>query len=314
MNIEKLSIRRDLVFRFGDKDDGVIGIPCITREPKHLPEKDRVIEASYFYGRDKLKNIIVVSTQRKCPMKCTFCELGSEDFGGNLTLLEIMSQVVMLLDEAKKEGFTLYSHPHKITFANSGEPLLNNIITEAVYNLAQNYETSFKISTVLPDMPLLKERITHLAKFANGYDKSFQLQISLISTSEEERQKIAGTKVANFKKIREVAELWRSCNPIGRKVNLSLIITSAMDCDPKKIAGIFPPELFRFRFREYVPTKNGRDNGLLVVSPEKLNEIKARFAEGGYEVTHFASPTVTERKFGLASNAIRRMYLDIVNK
>jgi adenine C2-methylase RlmN of 23S rRNA A2503 and tRNA A37 len=307
MNVENLSMRRDIVFRFGDKDDGVIGIPCITHD-------GHVIEASYFYGKEKKKNIIVISSQINCPMKCTFCELGSERFIRSLTSQEMIDQVTLILEEAKKEGFTLENYPHKITIANTGEPLLNNIITESVYNLAQNYETSFKISTILPDIPLLKERITRLAEFANGYDKSFQLQISLISTSEEERQKIAGAKVANFKKIREVAELWRSRNPIGRKVNLSLIITSVMDCDPKKIAKIFPPELFRFRFREYVPTKNGRDNGLSVVSANKLIEVKSRFANGGYEVTHFASPTATERKFGLASNAIRRIYLNTINK
>ncbi len=87
-----------------------------------------------------------------------------------------------------------------------------------------------------------------------------------------------------------------------------------MDVGPKKICGIFPPALFRFRFREYVPTDNGRSNALEVVSADKLAEIKSRFADAGYEITHFASPTDTERRFSLAANVIRRIYLDITKK
>lgn len=306
MNLENLMLRKDLVFRFGDKNDGVIGIPCITKD-------NQVIEASYFYGKEKQKNIIVVSSQINCPMRCLFCELGADKFTRNLIPEEIYDQVGLILNEAKKEGFCLDKDPHKITIANTGEPLLNENIIEVVEELTR-LNTSFKVSTVFPKSRGVTERIESLAHLASRYHQSIQLQISLISTSEDERQRIAGARVANFKMIRDTAELWRAINPNGRKINLSLILTSEMDCDVGKISSIFPSEMFRFRFREYVPTKNGSDNGLDRVSLERITEIKDRFLEKGYEITHFASPTEVERKFNLASNRIRRIYLDMINK
>lgn len=307
-----LSVYSDMVIRFGDKDDGVIGVPCITRDDHQIPLVDRVVEAGYFYGKAKKKNIIVISTQKKCPMKCKFCELGAEKFGGDLNFFEMRDQVMLVLREAEREGFTLSNYPHKITFANSGEPLLNRRIVPAVYDLAALFKTSFKLSTILPASSSAYHSVADLARFANTYDKSFQLQISLISTSEEERQEKAGVRVANFAEIREVGEIWRGFNPCGRRINLSIIATSKMDSDVSKVFKILPPQLFCIRIREYVETENGRNNGLRMISADRLAEVKERFSDRGYTVLHFASPTDTERKFGLASNAIRKIYLDCI--
>ncbi len=303
MAFKNSKLRNDLIFRFGDKIDGAIGIPCITAE-------GQIVEASYFYAINKLKNIIVISSQINCPMKCYFCELGTEKFIRNLSRMEMVEQVRVVLTEAEKEGFTLNNYPHKITIANTGEPLFNPDIVSAIDDLGE-FNTSFKISTVLPATTIAFERAREIAQFSYFSGRTVQLQISLISTLEEERQRIIGVRAASFREIRKVGEMWRSVNPTGRKVNLSLIITSTMDCDADKIADIFPPELFRFRFREYVSTENGTNNGLVAVSAEKLAEIKEDFRERGYEVTDFASPTPIERKFGLVSNAIRRMYLEM---
>ncbi len=299
-------MRRDLVFRFGDHDDGVIGIPCVAKD-------DSLVEASYFFGTQKPKNIIVISSQVSCPMGCTFCELGTERFKRNLTPKEIFDQVGIVLNEAKKEGFSLENHPHKITIANTGEPLLNREIVQAVSELTC-FRTSLKISTVFPDTRGVTEKIEQIAQLASKYPHPIQLQVSLISTSEEERRQIAGGRVASFATIRRTAERWRSIHPEGRKINLSLILTNKTPCDVDKIADIFPAELFRFRFREYVPTSNGEDNGLNVILPSTLAKIKNEFGLRGYEITDWASPSPVEKKFSLTGNAIRKMYLNILNR
>ena len=64
----------DLVMIFGDRADGVIGIPVRTRD-------DKVVETSYFFGKMHPKNIIDISSQIGCPMGCRFCELGKSMSG-----------------------------------------------------------------------------------------------------------------------------------------------------------------------------------------------------------------------------------------
>lgn len=298
-------MKKDLVFNFGNRHDGVIGVPCLT-------DDGHVVEASYFFGDQKPKNIICISSQVGCLMSCAFCEIGSKGFVRNLTWQEMCEEVSMVLDESRKLGFSLGNMPHKITIANGGELLLNEDIVGAVENLACLFGTSFKLCTIMPKSKVAQDRFAKLAEFASGYGHPVQLQISLLSTSESEREKISGGGAAGFASLRRMAELWRSKNPKGRKVNLSLLITEHSALKAGDVTDLFPSELFRFRFREYVPTANGRNHELTPVSSETLLKIKADFKAKGYEVDDAASPTPTERRFGLVANAIRRMYMDIV--
>lgn len=303
---DDLTIRKDAVFFFGDGDDGVIGIPGLTADGE-------VIETSYFFGKTKPKNIVVISSQVSCPLRCSFCELGAERFVRNLSKEEIRDQALMMLGHARLQGFDVDRVPHKITVANSGEPLLNPRLVDGLELLA-SHPASFKVSTVFPTAKAATDALARLADFAAQLGQPVQLQVSLLSTSEERRRQASGGRVADFRTIRKAAELWRSKNPLGRKVNLSLMLTSDMPCDADVAAALFPPELFRFRFREYVPTRHGDASGLAAASAERLAEITRAFAEKGYEVGDWASPTPTERKFGLAANVIRRMYFDLTGR
>ncbi len=302
-----LSIRKDLTMTFGDRHDGVIGVPGITHD-------GNVIEISYFFGDAKPKNIINISSQAGCPMSCSFCELGSEKFARNLSKEEIHDQAMLMLDEAALHGFTIDNTPHKVTVANTGEPLLNPALVDGLELIGAVLPVSFKVSTILPATSVATKTLTRLADFAAQYHRPVQLQISLISTSERQRQETAGARLADFQKVREAAELWRTKNPHGRKVNASLILTSDMVSDVDNVFAMLPPDLIRFRFREYVPTLHGKSHGLLRVTAPRLAEIKKRFEERGYEVGDWASPTPTEWKFGLAGNVIRRMYLDTLQR
>ncbi len=304
----ELSVRKDLVFQFGDRTDGVIGIPALTHD-------GQVIEISYFYGTAKPKSIIVLSSQAGCPMKCSFCELGYERFGRNLEPEEIRDQLLLLYyGELRNRGISLESTPHKVTIANTGEPLLNPSLIQGLELVAKFFSGSFKVSTVFPANEHSRSTFVELAQFAARNPEPVQLQISLISTSEEERQRIAGPHVANFQQIREAAEAWRQINPQGRKINLSVILTETMPCDVEAAMALFPPDLFRFRFRQYVPTETGKANNLKTVEASRFADIKQAFADREYEVGDWATPTPIEWKFGLAGNVIRRMYLDMVRR
>jgi len=299
---DDLTIHHDAVLFFGDRDDGVIGLPGLTHD-------GHVIEISYFFGLTRPKNIIVISSQVGCPLGCSFCEL--DGFVRNLTARELHDQARLMIGEAFRYGFDPTGTPHKVTVADSGEPLLNPFLVSGLESL-RDLPVSFKVSTVLPAARAAWRNLERLADFAAGYERPVQLQISLISTSEERRLRSCRGRIAGFDRVREAGELWRSRNPRGRQVNLSLIVTDDMPCEAARVVRIFPPELFRFRFREYVPTRHGAAAGHVAVSPERLRRIKRDFASRGYQVGDWASPSPVERRFGLAANTIRRMYLEAI--
>jgi hypothetical protein len=296
----------DAVYRWGDERDLVIGLPLKTHDG-HL------IETSYFAGQDKPKGIVVISSQASCPLSCHFCELGRERFGRNLNGWELAAQLHFMRDELRRQGIYLQHIPTKLTVANSGEPLLNSDLIGHLGGLSHGFQ-SVKVSTVLPDLPIAWANLQKLALKAQspGFSnrQPIQLQISLISTDESVRFAEGGPRLAGFEAIRFAAETWipgRLLYPV-RKVNLSLLVTRDMPCDASEAIKHFPPELFRFRLREYVPTANGSWNRIEPPEPGRFAEIVADFAAHGYEVSDAGRPTPTERKFGLVANSIRRLY------
>lgn len=71
------------------------------------------IETSYIWRIDG--GILCVSSQAGCPAGCIFCESGKYGFSRNLTVSEIIQQIVLLIKRRIS----------RIVFAGMGEPLLN---------------------------------------------------------------------------------------------------------------------------------------------------------------------------------------------
>lgn len=303
-NYKITTITNDLVFEFGDEKDGAIEFAGLLN--------GGVIEVGYFYGETKPKNILVLSTQVGCPSRCQFCELGNEQFTRDLTAQEIYEQAVLILKIAMRYGIDIDSIKHKVNFAKSGEPLFNDMLVKSM-ELLGRHQFSFKISTVFPHGAKAKKILAKAADFAVNYPEVVQLQISLISTSEEHRHKSAGIKVASFCEIKQEAEKWFTKLPNRRKWNISLMMTNDMPFDINVIKEFFNTELFRFRLRMYVPTKNGENYGLITAAKDRYEAIKYSLRSCGYDVGDWALPTPIEQRFGLASNVTRRRYLNMIS-
>jgi hypothetical protein len=167
---------------------------------------------------------------------------------------------------------------------------------------------SFKVSTIFPSGSKAREIFDGVADFASKYSEPVQIQISLISTSEEYRKDAAGIKVASFEDISAAAEHWKDRNPDGRKINLSLILNEDTPANVEDIKSILTPELFRVRLRPCVSTDNGKAHGLKTISNIRYAVIKDQFRQAGYEVGDWAIPTETEQRHGLASNVTLHRY------
>lgn len=287
-------------WKFGDNHDGII-------ESVAFLNAGGAVEMGYYYGDDKPKSILKVSSQAGCPAKCIFCEEGEEEFIRSLEAAEMYDQAVFMLEVAGSEGIDI-KRPHKVNFAGTGEPFFNDNLPETLQEMSA-LDLSFKISTIFPRGDKVRDRFERVARFAAAYDKPVQIQISLVSTSEEYRREAIGIPVASFDDIVRAGELWRSYNPARSQINMSLILTEHTPADPEDVLSIFPPEHFRFRFRNYVPTQRGKALGLVPISGERMKRIKELFRESGYLVTDDATPTPVENEFGLASNVTLRRVL-----
>ncbi|MFC1698240.1 hypothetical protein ACFL1H_07940 [Nanoarchaeota archaeon] len=297
------TIKTDQIIQYGDIHDGAIEFPGKVDQG--------YVEVGYFYGDIKPKNIIVISSQVGCPSKCSFCELGNEKFVRNLKANEMYEQVILMLQIAKDYNLDINTK-HKVSLAKSGDPFFNPETVKALEKIAE-LEFSFKVSTIFPNTKRAMNIFNNITLFAKDYSEPVQYQISLISTSEEYRSKVTGINLMPFNKIREAGEYWKENNPEGRKINLSLILDNNVPCDVDIIYKTFPPDLFRFRFRNYMPTLHGKEKDLIAIENERLQLIKDQFEDKGYEVGDWATPTNMEQKFGLASNVTLKRYLKMRN-
>jgi hypothetical protein len=295
-----LSVRAADVYDHGIPSDRVIGLPVLTQD-------GHIVEASLFTGIMRPKHILVISSQIGCLSRCVFCELGQSKPVRNLTPEEMRDQVTLLANEAHERHIPVLLEPTKITIANSGEPLHNPELIKALKLLAQ-FGTSFKISTIFPRGRHARNQFEKLARFASTHKHPVQLQISLISTDESFRKIAAGIQLATFDEILSAGMLWKTANPNGRRVNLSLIMTEQTPCDPDVIAQWFPPELFRIRLRSYVPTERGRHKKLAPKTQNATDQIKARLRTLGYNNLDWAMPSPTEKRYALASNTFLRRF------
>lgn len=305
LRLNATSIRQDMICEFGDSSDGAIEFAGLV--------KGGVIETGYFYGDLKPKNILVLSSQIGCPSKCSFCELGNEAFVRNLTAQEIYEQALLILQIAHRYGIDIDKIKHKVNFAKSGEPLFNPNLVDSMIQLGR-HGFSFKVSTVFPDSKKVFQILSEVAKYASCNEEPVQMQISLISTSQEHRVKTAGIRVASFAEIRSQAEKWFSIVSNGRKFNISLMMTEDIPFDVRVIEEHFSAEMFRIRLRMYVPTTYGKECQLQTATIDTYQSIKERLERSGYDTGDWAIPTAIEQRFGLASNVTRKRYLEIIGE
>jgi len=300
-------IKYDTALIFGTPEDRVIETVGRTFNGK-------AFELGYYNGADKKKAIINISPATGCPVGCNFCDL--TDSGGPLSAELMHQQVVDMANLATQvDGENFTGKPLKINYAKTGEPVLNPYVVQSMHMIAESFPgVSFKYSTSLPDTPKTLQRVNELAFFAAGYIQgSVQLQISLISTSDEFRQASVGTK-SNIQLLpmTEVANLvnqWHKTNPRGRVPNCSFVVASDTPCDPTDIIDTFRTGNIRFRIRPVVDTEHSLSHGLERVNTKFIEETLSAFNSYGYDISTDGISTETEMQHTLASNVTRNRIL-----
>ncbi len=238
-----------------------------SRDP-NLPKKD--------------KWVIIVSTQFGCPVECLMCDSGGS-YRGNLTADEISGQIDHIINFYPK-GLSNHCNKFKVQFARMGEPALNPAVLEVIRELPNRYDNPNIIPCIATTAPSSASRwFEELLEIKRSIyaGKLFQLQFSINSTDESERDRLMPISKWNLSQIAEYGN--RFVEKGDRKVSLNFALTEGIAVDPDAISRHFDPKKFCIKITPLNPTETASASGLKDALP-KSDYIMKGLSEAGFDV------------------------------
>ncbi len=237
------------------------------------------------YPREK-KWVLIVSTLYGCPIKCPICDAGGF-YKGKLSKDEIFKQIDFLVKRHYPD-FCIPADKFKIQFARMGEPSFNMAVLDVLEELPSRYQAPGLmpcISSVAPSVSdKFFERLLDIKE--RYYRGKFQLQFSIHSTDEKERDFLIPVKKWSFEKIAEYGA--RFFKEGDRKVTLNFAPSEKSIIDVKVLKNHFDPKLFFIKITPLNPTYRAEKSRLFSYINPDLKDSKYDLIEslrgGGYEV------------------------------
>ncbi len=156
---------------------------------------------------------VCLSSQVGCAMKCDFCATGRLGLTRNLEPWEIVAQMVMVRDEAQREGVGRVT---SVVFMGQGEPFHNyDAVIRAAQMIASPVGCRLSAEAVTISTVGLVPRIRRYT--AEGH--RYKLIVSLTSAIADKREKLL--PVASKYSLREVAEALRE-HAAARKTRVTV--------------------------------------------------------------------------------------------
>lgn len=300
----------DILSRRGREDVAEVYVGCFRNSKKFSVECVDGLDVDH--PREK-KWIINISTQFGCPVGCLFCDAGG-DYHGNLSAEEMLAQI----------SFIAGQHPElkescpklKVHFARMGEPALNDAVLDAAAALPAFFEYNpglwCCLATVAPaDRDDWFERLLDVKeRFFRG---RFQLQFSVNSTDQAERERLMPIKLWSLKKISEYGQAFHQKN--DRTVVLNFALYDGGKFETSIISDTFNPDHFSIKLTPVNPTTRGQEFGLMTLlrsaAGERLKESCKRLESAGFDVIISVGD---EREDDIGSNcgqSVRRLYREL---
>jgi 23S rRNA (adenine2503-C2)-methyltransferase len=230
------------------------------------------------------KWVIIISTLYGCPVDCQFCDAGGE-YRGKLSAGEIFFQIDYLVRHRFPSGVPA-TEKFKLQFARMGEPAFNMAVLDVLESFPQKYPLhNFvpSLSTIAPQgTQAFFDRLIRIKK--EIYDTSFQLQFSLHSTDEDQRNELIPVKKWSFDAMAEYGR--RFYSPGGKKITLNFALGKDNILDPEKLLRHFSPEHFIVKITPVNPTFKARQNHIdsLIVREQREYPVLQSLQQAGYEV------------------------------
>jgi 23S rRNA (adenine2503-C2)-methyltransferase len=160
------------------------------------------------------RDTICISSQVGCPLACDFCMTGMVGLKRNMTAGEIVSQVVIVLNDVYGVGFET-PHRTNIVMMGMGEPLLNyDEVMKSIRLMADDEGLAIAARRVTLSTAGIVPRIYELAK----EEVRPRLAISLTASNDEMRNRLFP-----INRKYPLAELIEACRayPLGERERLT---------------------------------------------------------------------------------------------
>ena len=230
------------------------------------------------------KWVLIISTLFGCPVKCSFCDAGGF-YDGKLSKEELLFQVDYLIRRFYPEGHVPCGK-FKIQFARMGEPAFNPAVLDLIESLPGLYSIPGFIPSLSTIAPAGRddyfERLLNIKK--KLYRETFQLQFSIHSTDEGQRDRLIPVKKWGFGKIAEYGR--RFYDEQGKKITLNFALASETIIDPGVIARHFDPQQFLVKLTPVNPTFRAKEHNITSLIHENHipEELISNIKESGFEV------------------------------
>jgi 23S rRNA (adenine2503-C2)-methyltransferase len=229
------------------------------------------------------KWVLIISTLYGCPVKCGFCDSGGF-YKGKLSAEEMFAQIdYPIVQRFSDRRLTMDNF--KIQFARMGEPAFNHAVIDVLEEFPNRYDAPGfipSISTVAPNnTDEFFERLLDVKR--RLYKDRFQMQFSLHTTNQAQRDKLIPTPKWDFAKIAEYSR--RFFAPGDRKITLNFALAEEYELDTKVLLEYFDPGIFFIKLTPINPTYRAIENNLVskVVPENDRNELFDSIKAAGYD-------------------------------
>lgn len=191
--------------------------------------------------------VVTVSSQKGCPMDCNFCDCPKYGFKGNVSKIELISEITTgIALSGIKKGRRLNVH-----FARMGEPTFNfDVICAAneIAHINQHTERIFEeyhpvVSTMMPKNNKRLEEFLRswvLSGYSNGGVDGYGLQFSINTLNEANRNEMFRNKSLSLEEIGKTIK--RLPTPRKRKFTLNFAVTPQSNLDVELMNKYFDKE------------------------------------------------------------------------
>lgn len=269
-----------VISKTGDPRFAEVYVARVRNNPEALIEFVDAADPRYLKSE---KWVIIVSTQIGCPIGCLMCDSGTY-FLDNLTKDEIFAQI-----EHVFASCDIHNHPKlKIQFARMGEPSLNPAVLDVLEELPTRYPIKGLMPCVATTAPVVAngwfERLSEIkTKYYSG--GRFQLQFSINSTDEAERDRIMPTKKWKLEDIARYGDKFYKNG--DRKITLNFALATKADINVDIIKRHFNPKTFLIKITPVNPTdmagENRLDSVISVEKPYNADNISKELKTAGYD-------------------------------
>lgn len=230
------------------------------------------------------KWVATVSSQKGCPMKCTFCDVHKYGFFGNASMSDLEYQIRYIIEHEDVR----FTNRFNVHYARMGEPTWNPAVLDFTQLRLDDLvrECGLHAVTIHPVVSTMMPRNNgNLASYLQRWCeiKNTQrfgeagLQLSINSTSNEQREAQFAGKSLSLEEISRMADFLPM--PVGRKYTLNFAVTEATILDAGLLDSLFDRNKFIVKITPIHQTKAAIEHNYDITTSYDNYSVYDRFEQ-----------------------------------